>query len=321
MSSSTPSSPLPIVTTAPMTTAGAPTLSGPVTTTGSPTPPTPVTSAPPTTAVFTPERVTNTLRDLVTAVQGLHLNQYHQYLAGPYAPPPATPIASYGHPAMSWPSQGAPACGGPPLLPFQAGHPSGPPPAAAPLWHLQPPPAAAPLWHLQPPSPAATVAPAHPPLLTLQPPAPPLPSSGAPSPASLPIHQVRFPPTPSPLPAWAAGSSPSPVYTTAPEQPTPFPQFGGPSVSAGHYPEYSNQAPPASLLRTSEPVRHGAPTQTPPRFAKIDFATYDGTDDPLNWLNQCDRFFRGQRTLASERTWLTSYHLRGAAQTWYYALE
>ena len=89
----------------------------------------------------------------------------------------------------------------------------------------------------------------------------------------------------------------------------------------GPYPEYSDQAPPASLLRTSEPARHGVPSQAPPRFAKIDFATYDGTEDPLNWLNQCEQFFRGQRTLASERTWLASYHLRGAAQTWYYALE
>ena len=44
-------------------------------------------------------------------------------------------------------------------------------------------------------------------------------------------------------------------------------------------------------------------------------------EDPLNWLNQCEQFFRGQRTLASEHTWLASYHLRGAAQTWYYALE
>uniref|UniRef100_M8BYR1 ribonuclease P n=1 Tax=Aegilops tauschii TaxID=37682 RepID=M8BYR1_AEGTA len=83
----------------------------------------------------------------------------------------------------------------------------------------------------------------------------------------------------------------------------------------------ATKAPPASLLRTSEPARHGAPTQKPPRFAKIDFATYDGSDNPLNWLNQCDQFFRGQRTPASERTWLASYHLRGAAQTWYYALE
>ena len=205
------------------------------------------------------------------------------------------------------------------MLPFQAGHHSGLPP---PLLHLQPPPAAAPLWPQWPPTAtAATAASAHSPQQPLQLQAPPLPSSGLPSPAGLPIHQVRFPPSPSPLPAWAAGSSPSPVYTTAPEQPTPFPQFGGPSGSAGPYPEYSDQAPPASLLRTSEPARHGAPTQTPPRFAKIDFATYDGTEDPLNWLNQCEQFFRGQRTLASERTWLASYHLRGAAQTWYYALE
>uniref|UniRef100_A0ACD5T6G6 Uncharacterized protein n=1 Tax=Avena sativa TaxID=4498 RepID=A0ACD5T6G6_AVESA len=65
----------------------------------------------------------------------------------------------------------------------------------------------------------------------------------------------------------------------------------------------------------------GAAAPTPPRYAKIEFATYDGVDDPLNWLNQCEQFFRGQRTLASDRTWLASYHLRGAAQTWYYSLE
>jgi hypothetical protein len=59
----------------------------------------------------------------------------------------------------------------------------------------------------------------------------------------------------------------------------------------------------------------------PPKFYKLEFATYDGSVDPLNWLNQCDQFFRGQRTLASYCTWLASYHLRGAAQTWYYALE
>ncbi|XP_048537835.1 uncharacterized protein LOC125516432 [Triticum urartu] len=78
---------------------------------------------------------------------------------------------------------------------------------------------------------------------------------------------------------------------------------------------------PASAVRTAEAVGQGAPHQQPPRFAKIDFATYDGSDDPLNWLNQCDQFFHGQRTPASKRTWLASYHLRRAAQTWYYALE
>ena len=64
-----------------------------------------------------------------------------------------------------------------------------------------------------------------------------------------------------------------------------------------------------------------AGSPAPPRYYKLEFPTFDGGVDPLNWLNQCEQFFCGQRTLASDRTWLASYHLRGAAQTWYYALE
>jgi hypothetical protein len=63
------------------------------------------------------------------------------------------------------------------------------------------------------------------------------------------------------------------------------------------------------------------PSQATPRFYKLEFPTYDDTVDPLNWLNQCEQFFRGQRTLASDRTWLASYHLTIAAQTWYFAIE
>ena len=48
---------------------------------------------------------------------------------------------------------------------------------------------------------------------------------------------------------------------------------------------------------------------------------YDGTVDPLNWLNQCDQFFHGQCTPAYNPTWMASYHLCGGTQTWYYALE
>ena len=77
--------------------------------------------------------------------------------------------------------------------------------------------------------------------------------------------------------------------------------YGAASSSAG---------PHAGRAESSGP---GGYTPTPPRFAKVDFATYDGTEDPLNWLSQCKQFFRGQRTLASDRTWLASYHLRGAA--------
>jgi hypothetical protein len=39
--------------------------------------------------------------------------------------------------------------------------------------------------------------------------------------------------------------------------------------------------------------------QAAPRFYKLEFPTYDGAVDPLNWINQCEQFFRGQRTLAS----------------------
>ena len=31
----------------------------------------------------------------------------------------------------------------------------------------------------------------------------------------------------------------------------------------------------------------------PPKFYKLEFATYDGSVDPLNWLNQCEQFFWG----------------------------
>ncbi|XP_020188468.1 uncharacterized protein [Aegilops tauschii subsp. strangulata] len=117
------------------------------------------------------------------------------------------------------------------------------------------------------------------------------------------------------------------------DQPTPSLSYDGPSGSAGFHagfdgpplscgpPVHTGPTPSSSLLRTAEPYPHGGHAQTPPRFAKLAFATYNGAEDPLNWLNLCEQFFRGQRTLASDRTWVASYHLRGAAQTWYYALE
>ena len=86
-------------------------------------------------------------------------------------------------------------------------------------------------------------------------------------------------------------------------------RFDHPSSSANYAPPLPD--PAYAPAATAAAPGHGGPT--PPRFAKLDFATYEGTEDPLNWLNQCEQFFRGQRTLASDRTWLASYHLRGAA--------
>ena len=55
-------------------------------------------------------------------------------------------------------------------------------------------------------------------------------------------------------------------------------------------PQYS---PPAAMGRHEGDYTASPHGQQPPRFTKLEFATYDGTVDPLNWLNQCDQFFRG----------------------------
>ena len=53
------------------------------------------------------------------------------------------------------------------------------------------------------------------------------------------------------------------------------------------------------------------PEHTVPRYHKLSFPTYDGKEDPLGWLNRCDRFFRSQRTPENEKVWLASFHLTG----------
>jgi hypothetical protein len=52
----------------------------------------------------------------------------------------------------------------------------------------------------------------------------------------------------------------------------------------------------------------GAAPPTPGTFLalenrphKLSFATYDGKEDPLPWFNQCEQFFKGQRTPDSKK--------------------
>ena len=146
---------------------------------------------------------------------------------------------------------------------------------------------------------------------------------------------LRWPASPSPILSWAMGSTTPPIYTMAT---TPTPSAAAVAASSG-----AHQPPPTSGFfyggtdgtliyggggysggaLSAEDSSAAAPNgaHAPPKFYKLEFPTFDGAVDPLNWLNHCEQFFRGQRTLASDRTWLASYHLRGAAQTWYYALE
>jgi len=58
-------------------------------------------------------------------------------------------------------------------------------------------------------------------------------------------------------------------------------------------------------------------TDFPPKPKKWDFPRYDGTTDPLLFLNKCESYFRHHRTMAEERVWMASYHLDEVAQLWY----
>jgi hypothetical protein len=40
---------------------------------------------------------------------------------------------------------------------------------------------------------------------------------------------------------------------------------------------------------------------------------FDGTDDPLAWMNKCEHFFRTQRMPETDKVWLASFHMNGVA--------
>ena len=48
-----------------------------------------------------------------------------------------------------------------------------------------------------------------------------------------------------------------------------------------------------------------------PRQPKLTFPHFDGETDPLPWINKCECFFQGYRTMAEEKVWTASLHLDG----------
>jgi hypothetical protein len=54
---------------------------------------------------------------------------------------------------------------------------------------------------------------------------------------------------------------------------------------------------------------------------KLRFPKYDGTEDPLPWLNRCKQFFRATQTPDDEKVLLAAFYMQGVAQQWYYRLE
>jgi hypothetical protein len=147
----------------------------------------------------------------------------------------------------------------------------------------------------------------------------------------VPIHCVSFPHSPSPLPPWPLGTPQGPVYSSLPPR-TAVPSLswsattthGGPRAPDIYMRALTGPcscptwAPPRALLQPL-PRSDGA-GQAVSRFYKLEFPTYDSLDDRLNWLNHCEQFFSGQQTPLTDYTWLAAYHLRGAAQTWYFTL-
>jgi hypothetical protein len=102
---------------------------------------------------------------------------------------------------------------------------------------------------------------------------------------------------------------PPPTTTQLPIHLLPLPHSPSPIP---HYP------PPT--LPSLNTIPH-TPTAGVPRFHRLEFALFDGKEDPLQWLNRCEQFFEGQRTLEDEKVWLASYHMTGIARTWYTQLQ
>jgi hypothetical protein len=51
------------------------------------------------------------------------------------------------------------------------------------------------------------------------------------------------------------------------------------------------------------------------------FPTYDGTEDPLPWLNRCEQFFRIQKIKDVSRVFLAAFYMTDDAAQWFALIE
>jgi hypothetical protein len=54
---------------------------------------------------------------------------------------------------------------------------------------------------------------------------------------------------------------------------------------------------------------------------KFEFLKYDGTGDPLTWLNQCERYFHVRHTLELKHVALAACYLLDNTQLWFHRME
>ncbi|KAK0572834.1 hypothetical protein LWI29_037947 [Acer saccharum] len=74
----------------------------------------------------------------------------------------------------------------------------------------------------------------------------------------------------------------------------------------------------ADRATSSNHVDHGGVQS---RSVRLDFPTYDGEDDPLEWLFRVEQFFIYHNTSSAQRLLIVSFHLKGPALHWYKLLE
>jgi hypothetical protein len=58
-----------------------------------------------------------------------------------------------------------------------------------------------------------------------------------------------------------------------------------------------------------------------PTTHKLEFPKFYGTNDPLPWLNRCERYFLVRRTLEHQRVAFVAFYLLDDAQLWFHRLE
>lgn len=58
-----------------------------------------------------------------------------------------------------------------------------------------------------------------------------------------------------------------------------------------------------------------------PKISRLDFPKYDGSNDPLGWLNHCEHIFKHQKIVEEEKVELAAFHMDGDAQLGFLKLK
>ncbi|PHT50752.1 tRNA modification GTPase MnmE [Capsicum baccatum] len=77
---------------------------------------------------------------------------------------------------------------------------------------------------------------------------------------------------------------------------------------------------PIQIMGDQNHQTSGNSHSTIPMYARMDFPTYDGTDDPLIWTYCCKQFFENQHN-RNRKGWSGWFHMLGETQLCYYQLK